>query len=80
VALCALAATAYLRKWIPALIAAALIASLWVPPTRSVLPAFAMSALVIACVVALRITERRSATRPTRIPQPLRPASERVAP
>jgi hypothetical protein len=59
VAICALAATLYLRKWVPALIAAALIASLWIPPTRSVTAAIAMTVLVALCVVALKIVERR---------------------
>lgn len=64
VAICALAATLYLRKWIPAVIAAALIASLWIPPTRSVTAAIAMTVLVLACVVALKIVERRRENAP----------------
>jgi hypothetical protein len=59
VALCALAATLYLRKWAPALIAVGLIASLWIPPTRSVTAAIAMTVLVSLCVVALKLVERR---------------------
>jgi hypothetical protein len=58
-ALCALAATLYLRKWIPAVISAGLIASLWIPPTRSVVAAIAMTLLVLLCIVALKIVERR---------------------
>jgi hypothetical protein len=64
VALCALGATLYLRKWIPAVIAAGLIASLWIPPTRSVTAAIAMTVLVGLCVLALRIVERRRRMRP----------------
>jgi hypothetical protein len=63
VAICALAATLYLRKWIPALVAAGLIASLWIPPTRSVAAAIAMTILVGLCIAALRIVERRRSER-----------------
>lgn len=77
VALCALAATLYLRKWIPALISAGLIASLWIPPTRSVTAAIAMTVLVVLCVVGLKIVERRR-ERPIDAP-PGRPATDPLA-
>jgi hypothetical protein len=64
VALCALAATLYLRKWIPAAIALGLIASLWIPPNRSVTAALAMTALVVVCVITLKIGERRGRVEP----------------
>lgn len=76
VAICALAATLYLRKWIPAAIAAALIASLWIPPTRSVTAAIAMTVLVLACVVALKIVERRRGNAPA--PQAGHPATDQL--
>jgi hypothetical protein len=71
VALCALAATMYLRKWIPALIAAAVIASLWIPPTRSVAAAFALTGLVIACIAALTIAGRRRESAPHDLAEPV---------
>jgi hypothetical protein len=48
------------RGRVAAAIAAALIASLWIPPTRSVAAAIAMTVLVGLCVGALKIAERRS--------------------
>lgn len=80
VALCALAATLYLRKWIPAIISAGLIASLWIPPTRSVAAAIAMTVLVGLCVAALAIVARRRQSNPIPAPPTSRPASDQLTP
>ncbi|HEX4057587.1 MAG TPA: hypothetical protein VHX87_04630 [Galbitalea sp.] len=78
VAICALGATLYLRKWIPALIAAGLIASLWIPPTRSVVAAIAMTVLVGLCVAALKIVERHGREQMTTPPPPGRAATDQL--
>jgi hypothetical protein len=59
VALCALAATLYLRKWIPAVVAAGVVGWLWLPPQAPFLTAVSMVLLVALAVLALRISGRR---------------------
>ncbi len=62
VALCALAVTLYLRAWIPAAIAAGVIAWLWLPPADPLLSAILMALLTAACVAALRVAGARKPT------------------
>jgi hypothetical protein len=59
VGLCALAVALYRRAWVPALIAAGVVAWLWVPPAAPLLSAILMSLLVAASVVALRVVAPR---------------------
>jgi hypothetical protein len=59
VALCALAATLYLRSWIPAVVAAGIVAWLWLPPQAPLLTAILMTLLVALAVLGLRLADAR---------------------
>jgi hypothetical protein len=63
VALCVLAVALYRRAWIPAVVAAGIVAWLWFPPASALLTAILMSLLVFGAAVAVRIVDRRASSR-----------------
>lgn len=80
VALCVLAVALYRRAWIPAVIAAGIVAWLWLPPADPLLTAILMSALVLGAAITVRLLERRARPNAEDSPAPSKPSTGSTPP